>query len=273
MHRSLLLVTCACGAVVEADPRPDAVLRLITGDDTTIAADWTAREGGAHFAVVKDGNPSAPHVSSAHFVGAKSIAFAVPTDTSGHKQRVEYKLAEGKASDGLHFDNARYTGFAFKLGASPAAFTGSAIFFQAWQGYPWGPPVSLKFGSGSTSPYKIRLAIRDNATGPDSTKPDTELWSASVIEPDVWHTFLIYLEPRFAGGGHIKLWIDGKKQLDWTGAFGYDPAKVAGTIDGLDVKTGIYQPDANNGHTFYFDQVVFASTYAAAAAALGWQPM
>ena len=281
MHRSLvLLMFAACGAALEgtAEPGPDAgvevranTLRLITGDATTIAADWTAMEGASHFAVVTDGNPSKPWISSAHAVGSKSLAFQVPTDTSGHKQRVEYKIAQGTDQDGLHFDNARYTGFAFKLGASPAPFISSAIFFQAWQGYPWGPPVSLKFAADSASPYRIKLAIRNPSIGPDSTVPDIELWSGATIEPDVWHTFLVYVEPRFAGNGHIKLWIDNTKVLDWTGAIGYDPTKVKGAINGLDVKTGIYQPSTNNGHTFYFDQIVFATSYAAAASELGWQ--
>ncbi len=160
-----------------------SVLRLITGDDTVIAADWTASEGGHTFSVVKDGTPLEPWISSAHEAGSKSLAFGVNTDTSGHKQRVEYKIAQAADVDGLHFDNARYAGFAMKLGDSPAPFTSSAIFWQAWQGYPYGPPVSLKFEASDAPPFRIRLAIRNATTGPASTVPDITLWEASMIGP------------------------------------------------------------------------------------------
>lgn len=273
---TLLATTVGCaGAEIdrsetENSVRSPAVLRLLTGDDTTIASDWTASEGGAKFAAVTDGRPLEPWISSAHAFGARSLAFSVPTDTSGHKERVEYKIARAEDLDGLHFDNARYTGFAFKLGASPAPFLGSSIFWQAWQGYPWGPPASLKFAAGSSAPYRIKLAVRNSSVGPDSTNPDIEIWSHPVIAPDTWYTFIVYVKPRFDGNGEIKLWINGTKVADWVGAIGYDPTKVAGAFNGLDVKDGIYQPGANDGHTFYFDQIVFADSYAAAAAALGW---
>src|SRR5262249_18430841 len=175
------------------------LLRLLTGDGTVIADDWTASEGGAHFAVVKDGAPDKPWISSAHAAGAHSIAFSVPTDTSGHKQRVEYKIARAEDADGLHFDNARYSGFAFKLGDSPMPFLGTAIFWQAWQGYPWGPPVSLKFAADSAAPYRIRLAIRNPSTGPNSTDRDIEIWSSSMIQPNTWYRFLLYVRPRIDG--------------------------------------------------------------------------
>jgi hypothetical protein len=266
--RAALLGALALGCGAHAATAP--TLRLITGDATAIANDWTANENGARFPVVKDGTPARPWISTAHAFGARSLAFMVPTDLSGHKQRVEYKLARAGDPDGLHFDNGRYAGFAFKLDGAPAPFLGSAIFWQAWQGNPWGPPVALKVAKGSAPPYRVRLTVRNSATGPSSTDPDVEIWSGAVLTPNVWSTFLIHVQPRFDGGGRVELWIDGARVLDWIGPIGYDPARVPGALDGLDVKIGIYQPDANNGHTFYFDQISFAGTYAAAAAQLGW---
>ena len=116
--RRLVLALAACGGstAIEPDaagpasgngPADDPsssgvqVLRQLTGDGTTIADDWTAAEGGATFAVVKDGSPDKPYLSSAHFAGRSSLAFQVPSDDTGHKQRVEYKLlaaADRKAS-------------------------------------------------------------------------------------------------------------------------------------------------------------------------------
>ncbi len=283
--RSLLVLLAACtssaatgpdstlpsGDTSGDDPNAHggvAVIRQLTGDATTIADDWHASEGGATFAVVRDGTPVKPWLSSAHFAGDKSLAFQVPTDTSGHKERVEYKLLPADDPAGLHFDNARYTAFAMKLEATPQPFLGTTIFWQAWQGYPWGPPVSLKFEKGDTAPYKIRLAVRNASVGPDSTNPDIEIWNASAIQPNTWYRFIVYVRPRLDGTGEVKLWLDGTKVLDWTGAIGYDPAAVQGSLNGLDLKAGIYQPNVNNGRTMYFDQVTVTSTFAAAQAAL-----
>jgi hypothetical protein len=267
-----LLALAGCGGAMTEDASPpDAeasaahpVLRTLTGDATAIADDWRASEAGATFDVVTDGAPAKPWISSEHFAGNASLGFRVPSDLSGHKQRVEYKLLKASDADGLHFDNARYSAFAFKLAADNAPFLGTTIFWQAWQGFPYGPPVSLKFGAGDKPPYRIRLAIRNASTGPDSAIPDVELWSASLIAPDTWYAVIAYVKPRLDGSGAVKLWIDGTKYVDWTGSIGYDPASVSGAYDGLDLKFGIYQPGANNGRTLYIDQIAATTTFAAA---------
>lgn len=244
------------------------VLRLITAEATTINPDATASEAGRTYSVVKDGMPDPPWISSAHLAGAHALAFHVPTDASGHKQRIEYKIAHASDADGLHFDNARYSGFAFKLGSDPAPFLSSALIWQAWQGAPWGPPASLKIIASSAPPYRLKLAIRDSETGPDSKIEDKGLWTAAIVQPNTWYRVLVYIKPRHDGTGQIKLWIDGTKVVDYSGEIGYEPALVAGAYDGLDIKDGIYQPSANNGHTLYFDQIVLATTFAAATAAI-----
>jgi hypothetical protein len=253
----------------KADSGTGQVIRKLTGDATTIRADWSAIEAGMVYETVRDGSPQMPAIVPEHFAGSAGIQLAVPTDDSGHKERIEYKLARATDPDGLHFDNARYSGFALLVPNDAAPFRNSSIFWQAWQGYPYGPPVSLKLVTSSGPVFRIKLAIRDATVGPDSSVPDIEVWSGT-LEAGTWHTFLIYVKPRWAGGGALKMWIDGTKVVDWTGAFGYDPSAVAGAYDGLDLKNGIYQPNANNGHAFVFDQIVVATGYAAAAGELGW---
>lgn len=272
-HDTRLADTHAADTPPEApvDAAGGRVLRLLTGDATTIRADWSAVEAGIVYPPVKDGDPMLPVISSEHAAGSSSIEFSVPTDHSGHKQRIEYKIARAEDPDGLHFDNEVWAGFAVQLAASPDPFTGSAILWQAWQGYPWGPPVSLKVASGSSAPYRMRLAIRNASTGPDSANADVEVWSGEVLQPGAWTTFLVHVRPRYAGVGELELYMDGAKLVDWNGPIGYDPAQVAGAYAGLDLKDGIYQPGVNNGHTFRFDQIVVATSYEAAAAALGWQ--
>jgi hypothetical protein len=243
---------------------PATAFRLLNGDNTVIYSDWNAIEGGNEFYVVTNGAPTKPFLSTEHYLGSNSVAFQVPTDTSGNKERVEYKILETADTNGLNFTNARYCGFAFMLATNPLPFTDSSIFWQAWQGSPWGAPAMLKFGSGSSAPYLIRLTVRNASDGPDSSVPDIQLWSNNVINPGTWYTFVIYLQPRYNTNGNIKLWINGTNCLDWTGEIGYDPTQVTNTYNGLDLKDGVYQPDANNGHTFYFDQVRVADTYAEA---------
>jgi len=257
-----LLVHLIAGATLAA------VYRMLSGDHTTINPDRSATEAGDTFDPVQNGSPAAPWISTEHFAGNYSVGMQVPTDHSGNAQRFEYKILKAAETNGLHFDNARYSGFAFKLASSPAAFTGSSIFWQAWQGSPWGPPVSLKFGSGSSAPYRIRLAIRNASVGPDSSVPDIELWNASLIYPDTWYRVVVYLSPRYNTDGNIKLWINGTNYVDWSGPIGYDPGAVTGAYNGLDIKNGIYQPNSNNTHTLYFDQIIVADNYAEAAAVL-----
>jgi hypothetical protein len=244
------------------NPTPNTLFRIMTGDNTTINPDWTATENGYHFDIAENGTPSAPTISPIHLYGNYSIKIQVPTDLSGNAERFEYKIAKATDSDGLHFDNYRYCGFAFMLDSASAPFLNSTIFWQAWQGNPWGPPCMLKFAKGSTAPYVIRLTIRNMTTGPDSSVPDIELWSDTVIYPGRWYNVEVYLKPDFTGNGNVKLWINSTLKLDWSGAIGYDTSAVSGAYNGLDVKNGIYQPDANNGHTIYFDNIKFADTYA-----------
>lgn len=250
--------------VIAACHSPATEFRLLSGDNTTVHSDWNATESGNEFFVVTDGVPTKPFISTQHYLGSNSVGFTVPTDTSGNKERVEYKILRTTDPDGLTFTNARYCGFAFMLAPSPLPFTDSSIFWQAWQGSPWGAPASLKFGSGSSAPYLIRLNIRNASVGPDSSVPDIQLWSNKVINPGTWYSFVIYIQPRYDTNGNIKLWINGTNYLDWTGEIGYDPTQVTNTYAGLDIKDGIYQPDSNNGHTMYFDQVRVADTYAEA---------
>jgi hypothetical protein len=255
-------------AVLAVYRAPATVYRLLTGDYTIINPDWSAYENGNSFDTVESGTPSQPLVSTQHYAGNSSIQIQVPTDNTGSKERFEYVICHASAPEGLHFDNARYCGFAFKLGSPAAAFNSSDLFWQAWQGSPWGPPASLKLTADSSAPYTIGLYIRNMATGPDSSVSDIKLWSSSMIQPDTWYSVVIYLSPRYTNNnGNIKLWINGTNFVDCTTNIGYDPGLVSGALNGLDIKDGIYQPDANNGHTMFFDQIVFADTFAEAAAA------
>ena len=104
-------------------------------------------------------------------------------------------------------------------------------------------------------------------TGPDSAVSDVKLWSSAMIQTDAWYSVVIYIAPRYTNNnGNIKLWINGTNFVNCTTNIGYDPSLVSGAYDGLDIKNGMYQPNANNGHTMFFDQIMFADTFDEAAA-------
>jgi hypothetical protein len=240
---------------------------MLTGDYTTLNPDWSAYENGNTFTTVESGTPSQPLISTQHYAGNYSIQIQVPTDNTGNKERFEYTLLPAADSNGLHFDTARYSGFAFRVASPTSSFQSSALIWQAWQGSPWGPPASFKLTASSAPPFTVGLYIRNMETGPDSAVSDVKLWSSSMIQPDTWYAVVIYLAPRYTNNnGDIKLWLNGTQYVDCTTNIGYDPSQVAGAYNGLDLKNGIYQPNANNGHTLFFDQLIVADTFAEAAA-------
>ena len=59
------------------------------------------------------GSPFQPLISTQHCAGNNSIQIQVPTDNTGNKERFEYQILAAADPGGLHFDNARYSGFAF----------------------------------------------------------------------------------------------------------------------------------------------------------------
>ena len=268
---------------------------LLTGDHTTINSDWSATENGIHYDTASNGIPYQPWiVTTQAFVGTKSIGIQVPAgnDANRTKQRFEYKIMpcvdDNGSTNAPNFQNARYCGFAFMLvGSPPLPITNSIIFWQGWQGAPWGPPAHLKFVNDhdASPPYDLELAIANLITGPTG---ENVLWNNRMIYPNTWYTVVIYIQPCYQTGitnagyntnGNISLWINGTNMVNWTGEIGYDPTKLystndgsittntsgsAGVFSGFDIKDGIYAPDANNGHTIYFDEIAVADNYAAA---------
>jgi len=263
---------------------------LLTGDNTTINADWSATENGIHYYTVMNGSPFEPWiVYTQHFVGDACIGIQVPAGNGSSKERFEYAIMQYNLNTNTPGFNTsgKYCGFAFMLvGSPPLEFTNSSIIWQAWQGTPWGPPAMLKFLDYKNSPpFELSLAIRNMTTGPCSCIDDTTLWSSIMIYPNRWYNVVVYIQPCYQTGinlpgyntnGIIALWIDGTNYVNWSGEIGYDPTKLYNTNDGsvttntagsagvnpgFFIKDGVYQSDANNGHTVYFDQIAVANNY------------
>jgi hypothetical protein len=245
-------------AQVPPTPSLAAPLVHITLDHASIAPDFALVDGGVRYPRVINGTPEPPQIVTA--AGRRAIRYAVPAGTR-EKERIEHKLATSDQADALHFGNARFTAFWFMLDAAAAQFQSSALIFQQWQGFPYGPPVALKL-TRSVAPFALELAVRNMATGPDSATPDQVIFRGTLAAGE-WHRFVVGVRPSLAGDGEVTLDYDGARVADWRGPIGYDRAQVPGALDGFDTKFGLYQPDTNAAHVVCFSDVVFAASRAA----------
>lgn len=268
------LISLALGALSLSSYSQD-LLRYVDAESTVIQSDWRLKQpkvsgsGYDYFSMVNDGSPLQPALISDAYRGTHSIAYEVNTSTI--KERIEHKFANINDADATLFDVGRYYGFAIKMDPSKwDDFSSSLIFFQAWQGYPYNPPVSLKFMTqkNSNGDYRVKLAIRNDDTGPiNGTEADA---GSTYLSKGVWHAVQVYLKPSYANAnGQITVWIDGTKTMDYTGKIGYTPDPPVDDADtdfkynGVVCKWGIYQPDPNTGHRLLFDEIKYGNTLSA----------
>lgn len=238
----------------------EGLLRYIDLENAVILSDGRLQDRSQIYPTAITGGEPKSFISSDCFSGSKSLMFTTPAAQS--TQRFEYKLCDYNQPDALNFANERYVGFAVKIPETFDTLKGSVIFFQAWQGYPWGPPLMLKMTSGG-NPYRVRLTIRNTSTGPDSVNPDEQLWTEYMYK-NQWYTFVVGMKPRVYGdSSRVQLWMNSKLVLDWNGNIGYDPATFTTDVPypSLCLKFGIYQVSANTSHTLLFDEIRYSSDY------------
>jgi hypothetical protein len=191
------------------------LLRYVDGEATEVLIDWRLKQskvndfGFDYFSKSSNGTPLAPILGNDSYKGNHCIIYEV--NSSSEKERIEHKFANIDDIDALTFNTARYFGFALKMdGLRFDDLTSSLIFWQAWQGPPYNPPVSLKFMTqkNSSGEYRVKLAIRNDDTG---ALGGTEIDAGSYyIAKNLWHTFQIYFKPRHANfNGEIVVWING----------------------------------------------------------------
>jgi hypothetical protein len=246
----------------EQSAKAPAPMHDITLQHASVLPDKSLVDNGVRYPPVISGNPSAPQIVT--FDGKRALQYSVPEGT-GSKERIENKLSPASDPNALTFGTKRYAGFDFQVPKDAAAFKSSALFFQEWQGYPHGPPVSLKVNRSQGSPFTISLCVRNMDTGPDSAQPDKVVWTGKLPAGE-WHRFVVMTSPDFAQpNGEVKLWIDGTRMVDWKGKIGYDPSVVQGAQNNFDTKFGLYQPEPNNAHSVYFSDVRYSDQYAAAS--------
>ena len=259
----LLAICLFAGSSTAANGKEsNTLIRHISFDHAVVCADVTLNDSGTRYPTTVSGKASPAVLSTDAFHGSQGMLFQVPAGSS--TQRFEYKLCRHNEPYALRFDNERFIRFSVKIAEPFEPLEGSLIFFQAWQGTPWGPPVMMKLTSGD-GPYKVELSIRNTQTGPDSQVPDKELWSSKMHE-NKWYHFVVGIKPRITGNAsHLQLWMNGEKQLNWDneGNIGYDPSAFSRNkpYNALTLKFGMYQPGSNSNHALLFDEIRFASTY------------
>jgi hypothetical protein len=82
-------------------------------------------------------------------------------------------------------------------------------------------------------PLQFHVSTHKNSATPDGptggawatgrNQATGELQSKWLFTPNVWHTFIFYLDPRSAevsGDGAVKVWFDGVRVIDWVGKWG-----------------------------------------------------
>ena len=85
----------------------------------------------------------------------------------------------------------------------------------------------------------------------------------------------------FNGNGHVELWQNGNKLVDWTGSDAYDPSTIpyknppAGTDNpnsAFDVFVGPDRPQQSTEQTELFDDIRWADTFADALPVVAPEP-
>jgi Polysaccharide lyase len=133
--------------------------------------------------------------------------------------------------------------------------------------------LDLKAPSSAGDPWPNRLFLQTSDKG--QITGDDQIWlydsSNPAISPtrvqiyvDTWYTYVLGVKPGYDGTGHLYLWINGVRVVNYTGAVGYKPevdGDLPGTLASLMVKSGIYRNSGNPNVTFAFDNIKYGNTY------------
>jgi hypothetical protein len=246
---------------------------IIPGSDNT----GYLIDGGVQYATITKGTVGVNYLdqvitTSEKYKGNYSIQFQMPrTTVSGSitNDKVQNRIISGSQVGALHLGDTRYFGFAVKLDTSMEQPLKPCQLFQIWQGGPMGPPLSIDVTSGgSGSTIKFRIWIRNNETL-SNPSAGTQIYLGS-IQKGVWNKFVIMVNMRTTADendGHVKLWLNGNKVLDWTGRAGYYSGIIYGGVaytpnTNFDVFFGPYRDCQQATVNMYFDQVKHAISYA-----------
>lgn len=244
-------------------------------DASLSTTDYSLTDNGYTAAFITKGTYSNPQLTTAEaYAGTTSIVYQMPhTTVSGSvtNDKSQHRIFSGSESLAMGFDDKRYYGFAVKLDALTEQPTAACQLFQIWQGTPMSPPVELSLIPGGTgNTFNFKLAIRNNTTTANPSA-DVTIYSGT-IQKGTWNLFVVMAimsTTSEAQNGEIKLWLNDTQVVDWFGRAGYaDGIIYAGNPytpnAKFDTFFGPYRPCQAANIKMYYDQVRYATTYAAA---------
>lgn len=276
----ILSVVCYCGPVFATQ----YVNAGLDANDVTFID-----VGGFHRWLIEDshynslvtlGNFTNPWLSSSSvYRGTHSLALQVNATENAPNDRDKNIVAFVRNVDSfaLTFGQARYFGFAMKLGGDePDLFetpTNWELIFQAWQDNPTEcPPLAITIDTNTnpSSPVNYKVKIRDESLiGNYSVDAGTTI-SQGTFARDTWYNVVFYMKPSYLGSGlpaQVSMWVDGVLKFNNYLNWGYKPQSlggIPGMTDKISIQTGFYRRMQNTKQVMYLDQVKYGTTYAEA---------
>ena len=271
--RRLQIVGLAVGFAFEfivAHDAQAAVWYQALFDTATINSNLTLTENEVTYSFANAGNYDYPSLFKRGAYSGKSLKISLPQSVQqrGVLDRFEYEWVQPTDPQAPHFDGVmRYFGIRFKImsAQSQPPTNGGVIVTQMWQGSPYAPPIwiDIKAPGSPGNPWPNRLWIHNGTTGQHTSDQAVNVYSGTLAE-DVWTLFVLGVRPGWNGNGEIEFLIDGNLVADFKGQVGYQPASqggLAGTLDGLMIKSGAYRNAGNPAIAFGFDNMKYGSSY------------
>ena len=130
------------------------------------------------------------------------------------------------------------------------AESSGCVLVSQWQGGGYGPELSFQICGGEN--LSVR---RDWSTGP-ADKGNEMTHARFPIVKGVWTDVVVYRERSWNNDGVLKLWLNGKKVLDFVGPTAIDYL-AHGDGGNIKFKTGIYWGTVSRPvtYTLYFDSI------------------
>jgi hypothetical protein len=232
-----------------------ATFEYIDGDDAQVVS-GKLRDNGKDYHIRTTGGSQVVSFGTPAFKGAKSVKFRIPPNSAGSykSQKTEVRASRVLYKHGID----RYLGYALLLPSNAFGTPSKWTILSQWQ-QPGEPSCAsgsrpiLVFQMSSGDRSKINVLARKLGSGCSYTVMNL---GSIPVEYDTWMNIVTHANFNAGGGGKVRIWKNGKKIIDWTGAIGY-PGN-----DGTQAKIGIYRGNQSQEHVAYFDEIRFGDNYA-----------
>jgi hypothetical protein len=267
-------------SAIERDPRSNRV--VLHQKDRNIS---TTVDPGTAFAIWR---------APVAFGGDSAIAMKIDPEfrlkQESEKSKIEINISrhDDKSLDArygaryiLRNGSSNYLGFAFMM--DDRAYDAPirwVLHFQVWQCCSTRtlPPLALQVLPGQDQAAKSLQFVLMKRTDNDAAVvnftsqtgvrlPFLDRRDHVSLERGVWHRLIFHLVPSPTPApqsateqGKVELWINGRRALSYTGAWGYTSAAAAEVSSTYAVKLGIYRAAQRARQQVYFDDIRWGPT-------------